>query len=326
MRVLYCTDTYPPQVNGVSIVTALSVERSRAARMGCAVVAPRYPADADDARRGRISVRSSARGSPACPCRAIPRSAGSPPRAERSRAHQRSGRTWCTARPSSASAGRGKRPRGARAFPLVSSYHTDFARYAEAYGAPLAQARWCRLSSGASIARAGGCTPPRCAPRTDLLSARRRPDVEVWGRGVDTELFHPGPPEPSAARSPRAWGADSPSCTSGGSRRRSGSSRSCWRRSGMASDEVPRGVIHLVIAGTGPREAELRAAAPPGVSFLGLLDRADAAARSLRQLRRVRVRVGDRDARPGRAGGDGERPAGHRGARGRGRVTICATA
>src|SRR5674476_63751 len=25
MRVLYCTDTYPPQVNGVSVVTAISV-------------------------------------------------------------------------------------------------------------------------------------------------------------------------------------------------------------------------------------------------------------------------------------------------------------
>ena len=30
-RVLYCTDTYPPQVNGVSVVTALSVD-------GCARV------------------------------------------------------------------------------------------------------------------------------------------------------------------------------------------------------------------------------------------------------------------------------------------------
>jgi phosphatidylinositol alpha 1,6-mannosyltransferase len=36
---------------------------------------------------------------------------------------------------------------------------------------------------------------------------------------------------------------------------------------------VPRGVLHLVIAGTGPCEAELRAAAPPGVTFLGFLDR-----------------------------------------------------
>jgi phosphatidylinositol alpha 1,6-mannosyltransferase len=36
---------------------------------------------------------------------------------------------------------------------------------------------------------------------------------------------------------------------------------------------LPKGVIHLIIAGTGPREAELRAAAPPGVTFLGVLDR-----------------------------------------------------
>ena len=42
-RVLYCTDTYPPQVNGVSVVTALSVAGLRARGWECAVVAPRYP-------------------------------------------------------------------------------------------------------------------------------------------------------------------------------------------------------------------------------------------------------------------------------------------
>jgi phosphatidylinositol alpha 1,6-mannosyltransferase len=41
----------------------------------------------------------------------------------------------------------------------------------------------------------------------------------------------------------------------------------------LASESLPRGVIHLIMAGTGPLEAELRAAAPPGVSFLGFLDR-----------------------------------------------------
>jgi glycosyltransferase involved in cell wall biosynthesis len=41
----------------------------------------------------------------------------------------------------------------------------------------------------------------------------------------------------------------------------------------LAGDMLPRGTIHLVIAGTGPREAEIRAAAPPGVTFLGFLDR-----------------------------------------------------
>jgi glycosyltransferase involved in cell wall biosynthesis len=41
----------------------------------------------------------------------------------------------------------------------------------------------------------------------------------------------------------------------------------------LASESLPRGVIHLIMAGTGPCEAELRAAAPPGVTFLGLLER-----------------------------------------------------
>jgi phosphatidylinositol alpha 1,6-mannosyltransferase len=41
----------------------------------------------------------------------------------------------------------------------------------------------------------------------------------------------------------------------------------------LASEMLPKGVIHLVLAGTGPREAELRKAAPSGVTFLGVLDR-----------------------------------------------------
>jgi phosphatidylinositol alpha 1,6-mannosyltransferase len=43
MRVLYCTDTYPPQVNGVSVVTALSVAGLSRLGWECAVVTPRYP-------------------------------------------------------------------------------------------------------------------------------------------------------------------------------------------------------------------------------------------------------------------------------------------
>lgn len=46
MRVLYCTDTYPPQLNGVSVVTSLSVEGLTRRGWECAVVAPRYPAGA----------------------------------------------------------------------------------------------------------------------------------------------------------------------------------------------------------------------------------------------------------------------------------------
>src|SRR5690242_5407444 len=46
MRVVYCTDTYPPQVNGVSIVTALSVAGLTRRGWECAVAAPRYPVTA----------------------------------------------------------------------------------------------------------------------------------------------------------------------------------------------------------------------------------------------------------------------------------------
>ena len=52
MRVLFCTDTYPPQVNGVSIVTALSVAGLAARGWDCAVVAPRYPAGGKSSHGG----------------------------------------------------------------------------------------------------------------------------------------------------------------------------------------------------------------------------------------------------------------------------------
>ena len=42
-RVLFCTDTYPPQVNGVSVVTQLSVAGLRERGWDCAVIAPAYP-------------------------------------------------------------------------------------------------------------------------------------------------------------------------------------------------------------------------------------------------------------------------------------------
>ena len=42
---MYYTDTYPPQVNGVSVVTALAVSGLRARGWKVAVVAPRYPAN-----------------------------------------------------------------------------------------------------------------------------------------------------------------------------------------------------------------------------------------------------------------------------------------
>ena len=43
LRVLYCTDTYPPQVNGVSVVTALSVAGLLQRGWEVGVIGPAYP-------------------------------------------------------------------------------------------------------------------------------------------------------------------------------------------------------------------------------------------------------------------------------------------
>src|SRR5881394_149320 len=57
-RIVYCTDTYPPQVNGVSVVTALSVRGLMDRGWGCAVVAPAYPPSPMPIDIGRASVVS----------------------------------------------------------------------------------------------------------------------------------------------------------------------------------------------------------------------------------------------------------------------------
>ena len=95
--------------------------------------------------------------------------------------------------------------------------------------------------------------------------------MEVWGRGVDTELFHPGRRSPEL-RAAFGMGSRYTFLYVGrlAPEKRVDQVVDAFR---LASEMLPRGVIHLVLAGTGPREAELRKAAPPGVSFLGVLDR-----------------------------------------------------
>jgi glycosyltransferase involved in cell wall biosynthesis len=111
---------------------------------------------------------------------------------------------------------------------------------------------------------------PSNAARGDLLGLGLT-DVEVWGRGVDTETFHPGR-RSEALRAALGMGSRYTFLHVGrlASEKRTDQVIDAFR---LASEMLPRGVIHLVIAGTGPREADLRAAAPPGVTFLGLLDR-----------------------------------------------------
>jgi phosphatidylinositol alpha 1,6-mannosyltransferase len=153
--------------------------------------------------------------------------------------------------------------------PLVTSYHTDFARYSEAYGAGWLSGMVRRYISRFHRTSRRVYTPSNVARQELLLLGLT--DVEVWGRGVDTELFHPGR-RSEGMRAALGMGSRYTFLYVGrlAPEKRADQVVDAFR---LASEALPRGVIHLVIAGTGPREAELRATAPPGVSFLGLLDR-----------------------------------------------------
>ena len=272
MRVLYCTDTYPPQINGVSVVTALSVAGLSRRGWTCAVVAPKYPpgahaaglnASGPDPAAEIASLPSIAL--PVYPeLRLVVRGGGAVRKLVR---RFRPDLVHCE---TEFSVGRmGQRAAAASGLPGVSTYHTDFGRYAEAYGAP-----WLRRTVTAYLRRfhrrsARVYTPSHVTRRE--LADLGLPDVEVWGRGVDTALFHPGR-RSQALRADLGMGSSFTFLYVGrlAAEKRVDFVLEAFRR---ASAAVPRGVMRLIIAGTGPFEAELKASAPPDVTFLGFLDR-----------------------------------------------------
>ena len=272
MRVLYCTDTYPPQVNGVSIVTALSVAGLARRGWECAVVAPRYPATADALGTGGPLEDAAAEivGVASVPLPGYPEIRLALPRVRQLTelvGRFRPDLIHCATEFGVGWSGRRSADR--TAIPTVSSYHTDFARYSSAYGAP-----WLRSVVTGYIARfhrrSRRVYTPSAFARRDLLRLGVR-DVEVWGRGVDTELFHPGR-RSQELRAALGMGSRFTFLYVGRLAAEK-ATRQVLEAFRVASGFVPRGVLHLIVAGTGPREAELRAAAPTGVTFLGVLDR-----------------------------------------------------
>jgi phosphatidylinositol alpha 1,6-mannosyltransferase len=273
MRVLFCTDTYPPQINGVSIVTALSVSGLHRRGWECAVVAPRYPprslalegADAFLSPEDGEIVAVPSTALPVYPevRLALPRSAAAADLARRFQPDLIHSETEF-------SIGRmGQRLAARAGIPAVSSYHTDFARYAAAYGLP-----WLGGAVSAYLGRFHRRSRRVFTPSTvsrDELAHLGVGQVEVWGRGVDTELFHPGR-RSQELRAALGMGSRFTFLYVGrlAAEKRVDEVVAAFR---IASESLPRGVIHLILAGSGPREAALRGAAPPGVTLLGFLDR-----------------------------------------------------
>ena len=273
MRVLYCTDSYPPQVNGVSVVTALSVAGLTRLGWECAVVAPRYPEETHatwkDAQAPGVAPTAMVE-LPSIPLPGyseVRLAMPTPAPVHRLVERFEPDLIHCA---TEFSVGRMGQIAAARArIPLVSSYHTDFSRYADAYGKA-----WLGHSVSAYLKRfhrrSRRVYTPSSASREDLLQLNLS-DVEIWGRGVDAQLFHAGRRSP-ALRRELGLGDRFTFLYVGrlAPEKRPEQIIDAFR---LASNMMPKDSIRLIMAGTGPRASQLREVAPPGVIFLGFLDR-----------------------------------------------------
>jgi glycosyltransferase involved in cell wall biosynthesis len=260
-------------VNGVSVVTAISVAGIQERGWQCAVVAPRYPKPygktfASDAA-GLSAVREHVR-LPSVACPPYPDIRLAAPLYGRVTDAVREFRPDLVHCQTEFIVGRLGQIAAARfGIPLVSSYHTDFSRYTESYGVP-----WLRSAVTKYIARfhrrSRRVYTPSDSAKNDL--ARIGVDtVEVWGRGVDVKQFNPG-----------MW--------SGALREQLGvDDEIMFLHVGRLAPEKNVELVLdayrtfrdqnsdirsvLVIAGDGPSADPLRERAGPGVEFLGNLER-----------------------------------------------------
>jgi phosphatidylinositol alpha 1,6-mannosyltransferase len=264
-RLLCCTDTWPPQVNGVSIVTALSIAGLAARGWECAVIAPRCPGAPQQAADADLTVV------PSIPMPRYPQLRLALVRDGDVRKVVRRFAPDLVHSATEFLIGRAGQREALRAgVPSVSSYHTDFAKYTAAYGMP-----WLREPVMRSIVRfhqraRRTYTPGR--PAAGDLAARNVEHVEVWGRGVDIETFNPAKRDASLRQRLGIEGRFTFLHVSRlAPEKGTDIVVAAYKR---ACQILPPDSTRLVIAGEGPAEAALRAAAPPHAIFLGFVDRA----------------------------------------------------
>ncbi len=266
MRALYFTDTYPPQVNGVSVVTELSARGLIARGWEVGVVAPRYPPGADVFGGTRREVLLAP---PSWPIPNYPEiRVMAPVMGEALRTARRFAPDLIHCATEFVAGRLGQWVARKLRVPMVTSYHTDFGRYMQSYGLPRLQGVMTRYLTRFHR-RADRTFTPSHATRTELLE-RGIDRAVVWGCGVDAARFHPGErstevrwslapedsfiflhvgrmaPEKSVDRIVAAFAR-------------------CRARLGSR--------VTLVLAGDGPSRVEMARSAPTGVLFLGYLDR-----------------------------------------------------
>lgn len=261
MRIALVTDTYTPQVNGVTTVVRRIADVLARSGHAVGVVAPAYPDDRER-RPGELRVPSV----PFPPYPAIRLSF--PLRRRLARfldalepdlVHVATegplgflGRNWA------------KRHN----VPLVTSFHTNFPQYARHYGGGMLEPlvwRWLVWFHGPAVMT----HTPGTAVRNELV-ARGITRAVVWGRGVDSRHFRPDRRDAGWRRQLKVRDDQVVVLHVGRLAAEKGLSvlAESWQRAAQRLGD--RAVF--VVAGEGPETARLRAALP-NARFLGFLDR-----------------------------------------------------
>jgi glycosyltransferase involved in cell wall biosynthesis len=274
LRVLYCTDTYPPQINGVSVVTALSVAGLLARGWQVTVISPRYPAS-------EVNLFENGWGTQSVLHHAVVPSVSLPgysdirlaaPCTSKVRRLIQNFQPHLVHSATEFMIGwTGQREAIRQGIPVVSSYHTDFSRYTEAYGMP-----WLRGTVQRYLARfhrrSNRVYTPGLLAGNDLATLGVS-NVEIWGRGVDTNLFHPLHRDRRSI--PDTTAGDDPFVFLHVGRLAAEKNVAlivqayALARERLSTTHATR----LIIAGDGPERSALRRIAGPGVTLLGNLDR-----------------------------------------------------
>ena len=187
MRIALVSDTYLPQVNGVTTVVHRIAQTVRAAGHAVALVAPRYPHGSDGDGGGGSGDELRVPSLPFPPYPSIRLS--SPVHRPVARFLDRFAPDLIHAATEGPLGIHARRYALANDIPLVTSFHTDFPQYARDYGvgfiAPLVWRWLVHFHRAARLIHT-----PGVAVRDELVRRGLRNTV-VWGRGVDTRHFRP---------------------------------------------------------------------------------------------------------------------------------------
>lgn len=255
MRVVLCTDTYPPQVNGVARTLARLVAYLQREGHAVLVLAPQD----ERARPEDGVVRLPALPLPLYPelKLALPLFPALP---RRLAAFQPDIFHLATEFSVGLAGLAAARELGV---PAVSSYHTHFPQYLLHYRLPvLAQPAWSYLRWFHNSTQLTFC------PSADTAAVLTKQGVHpptLWGRGVDTDLFTPA--RRDAALHRRYAGPNGRLLLYVGRLAPEKGLPVLLAAFALLKERLPR--VSLVLAGDGPLRADLERRAPAGVRFAG---------------------------------------------------------